>query len=181
MVEQEEETPLHVAPAVIEDHATITTIVEWDLNHQQEERPIPMTAADKLLCVTVELKLYNGQFRRADRTKGSSFSLVPNQEKNNVVSLNGQTTFHRVTSGKLPEEVGCLGLGGVVEDVEWVGPRVGQQSHRVSVQVMALPVVRELLPLVASVDNRDTPNDRALRPNNYHDHESLTTVSGQSQ
>lgn len=125
-----------------------------------------MVVVGKLLCATVELKLSSGPYRRVDRIRGSSFLRVPSQETNSVGSLSGQITFLRATS----EGEGLLGVGDVVEAVEGAEPGGGQQSHKVSEHLMPpLVVSRELLPLVVSVGNRDTQNDRAHKQNSCHE------------
>ena len=77
--------------------AMVVVVVEWDL---EVKGPIPILiqAMDRLLCVTVEWKLYREQCRRQVQIREGSFSLVRNQEMISVGSLNGQMMYHRVTS-----------------------------------------------------------------------------------
>ncbi len=103
----------------------VVVVVEWDLEIMVVVGPIPVIlipAMDRLLCVTVEWKLYREQCKRQDRIREGSFSPVPSRETTSVDSLSGRMMYHRVTSSnsRLPE--GDLEVGGVVEAGEGVEP-----------------------------------------------------------
>ena len=172
LLAQEEGAGVHMVR--IEDQemammAMVVVMVEWDLEILEVVGPIPILiqAMDRLLCVTVEWKLYREQCRRQDRTREGSFSLVRSREMISVGSLNGQMMYHRVTSNNslLPE--GDLEVGGVVEAVEGVEPH--RACRRRVLGQRGLLVKQEPLPLVAFADNRDTQNAHALKLSNCHD------------
>ena len=77
----------------------VVVVVEWDLEILEVEGPILILiqAMDRLLCVTVEWKLYREQCRRQDQIREGSFSLAQSQERSSVDSLNGQMMCHLVT------------------------------------------------------------------------------------
>lgn len=77
----------------------VMMVVEWDLEILEvvDPIPIPILAMDRVLCVTVDWKRYREQYKRQDRIREGSFSLVPNREMTSVGSLNGQMMYHHVT------------------------------------------------------------------------------------
>ena len=149
--------------------ATVMVMVEWDLEILEVVGPIPILIQpmDRLLCVTVEWKLYREQCRRQDRIREGSFSLVRSQEMISVGSLNGQMMCHHVTSNNSLLLEGGLEVGGVVEAVEGVEPR--RACHQGVLGQRGLLVKQEPLPLVAFADNRDTQNAHALKLSNCPD------------
>ena len=74
----------------------VMMVVEWDLEILEVVGPIPILAMDRVLCVTVDWKRYREQYKKQDRIREGSFSLVPNREMTSVGSLNGQMMYHRV-------------------------------------------------------------------------------------
>ena len=150
----------------------IVVVVEWDSEILEVEDPILILTwvMDRLLCVTVEWKLYREQFRRQDRIREGNSLPVQSQGTISVASLSGQMMYHRVMSSLLPPAGGDLEVGDVVEAMEGgpVGPHWARCQQVLGLQ-RALLVKREPLPLVVYVDSRDTPNAHALRLSNYHD------------